>query len=104
MNPRKIKVPIARGSLPMKLIRKAVKKVLDKTKAAVDPVNHPKHYQGNKLEVIDIIEDFNLDFCLGNAVKYILRAGKKSDAPNRAELDLKKAAWYVNRAIDNIKE
>lgn len=56
-------------------------------------VNHPEHYQGNTLEVIDIIEDFNLNFCLGNAIKYILRAGKKE---NRLE-DLKKAIWYLER-------
>lgn len=56
-------------------------------------VNHPPHYQGSKMEVIDIIEDFNLDFCLGNAVKYILRAGKKGD---RLE-DLNKAIWYLER-------
>ena len=60
-------------------------------------INHPSHYQGNKIEVIDIIEDFNLNFSLGNAVKYILRAGKKSD---RKE-DLMKAVWYIQREINN---
>lgn len=61
------------------------------------PVNHPKHYQSAKYEVIDIIEDFELDFCLGNAVKYILRAGKKGD---RTE-DLRKAIWYITRKIND---
>lgn len=61
------------------------------------PINHPKHYQGAKYEVIDIIEDFNLNFCLGNAIKYILRAGKKGD---RVE-DLRKAIWYLTREINN---
>lgn len=56
-------------------------------------VNHPSHYQGNKFEVIDIIEDYNLDFCLGNAVKYILRAGKKDDIIQ----DINKAIWYLER-------
>ena len=58
-----------------------------------DMVNQPPHYKGNKFECIDIIEDFGLGFCLGNAVKYILRAGKKGD---RLE-DLRKAIWYLER-------
>ncbi len=60
-------------------------------------VNHPDHYQGNKLEVIDIIEDYELNFTLGSAVKYILRAGKKDDK----NTDLKKAIWMVEREIEN---
>lgn len=58
-------------------------------------VNHPKHYQGNKFEVIDIIEDFDLNFSLGSAIKYILRAGKK-DERNQ---DLEKAIWYLQREL-----
>ena len=60
-------------------------------------VNHPKHYQGNKYEVIDIIEDFNLNFSLGSAIKYILRAGKKDDRNQ----DLEKAIWYLKRELEN---
>lgn len=59
-------------------------------------VNHPSHYQGNNLEVIDIIEDYNLGFSLGNAIKYILRADKKG----ARKQDLKKAIWYIQREID----
>jgi len=62
-------------------------------------VNHPDHYQGNKFEVIDIIEDFGLGFHLGNVVKYVLRAGKK-DATLQ---ELEKAKWYLDRYIQNIK-
>lgn len=62
-----------------------------------EKVNHPSHYQGNTFEVIDIIEDFNLGFCLGNAIKYILRAGKKGD---RME-DLRKAIWYIEREMSD---
>lgn len=58
-----------------------------------DMVNQPPHYKGNKYECIDIIEDFSLGFHLGNAVKYILRAGKKG---NRVE-DIRKAIWYLER-------
>lgn len=60
-------------------------------------VNHPDHYQGNKFEVIDIIEDYELNFTLGSAVKYILRAGKKDDK----NIDLKKAIWMLEREIEN---
>ena len=42
-----------------------------------DNVNHPQHYNVGKIEAIDVIEDWNLSFHLGNAVKYIARAGHK---------------------------
>lgn len=42
-----------------------------------DPVDRPAHYTDGKIEVIDFIEDKKLGFSLGNAVKYIARAGKK---------------------------
>jgi hypothetical protein len=62
-----------------------------------ETVNHPAHYggEGNPYEAIKVIEAWELGFNLGNAVKYISRAGKKGD---RLE-DLKKAAWYLNREI-----
>lgn len=60
-----------------------------------ESINHPSHYQGNSIEVIDIIEDFGLNFHLGNAIKYILRADKKG---NREE-DLSKAIWYIEREL-----
>lgn len=62
-----------------------------------EKVNHPSHYQGHKFEVIDIIEDFDLGFNLGNAIKYILRAGKKGLVIE----DLKKAIWYLQREINH---
>jgi len=61
-------------------------------------VNHPDHYNKGKIEVIDFIIDQNLDFCLGNVVKYISRAGSKD--PSTELQDLKKAAWYLNRKIE----
>ena len=60
-----------------------------------EAVNHPSHYQGNGIEVIDIIDSFELNFALGNAIKYILRADKKG---NRKQ-DLEKARWYLNKEI-----
>lgn len=62
-----------------------------------DSVNHPQHYTDGKIEVIEYIEDKKLDFCLGNAVKYISRAGKKDK--NKFVEDLKKAIWYIERRI-----
>lgn len=63
-----------------------------------EQVEHPTHYQSGKIEVIDIIDEFNLDFSLGNAVKYILRCGKKDDDIT----ELKKAMWYLKHKIELI--
>lgn len=62
-----------------------------------DPVNHPSHYTDGKIEVIDFIDDKKLSFCLGNAVKYISRAGKKD--PEKTIEDLEKAIWYIRHEI-----
>lgn len=59
-------------------------------------VNHPNHYQGKTFEVIDIIEDYELNFNLGNAIKYILRCDKKE---NKIQ-DIEKAIWYLQREIN----
>ena len=61
-----------------------------------DAVDHPSHYCGKKYEVIDLIDDFGLNFNKGNALKYLLRAGHKDDYVQ----DLKKAIWYLNREIE----
>lgn len=68
-----------------------------------EAVNHPDHYggEGNVYEAIKVIEAWDLGFCLGNAVKYIARAGHKS-ADTLVE-DLEKAAWYLQRAITQAK-
>ena len=63
-------------------------------------VNHPKHYTAGKYEVIDVIEDWNLGFNLGNVIKYIARAEHKD---NKLE-DLKKAKWYLEREIQNLEK
>lgn len=74
----------------------------------VDNVNHPSHYTDGKIEVIDYIEDKQLGFCLGNAVKYISRAGKKksgSMSDKEKEInDLRKALWYIERRIKELEE
>lgn len=67
-------------------------------------VHHPAHYGGadNPYEAIKVIEAWGLGFCLGNAVKYISRAGKKDSA--KTIEDLKKSAWYLNREIETLEK
>ncbi len=69
-----------------------------------DMVNNPSHYGGkdNVYEVIKIIEHYNLDFHIGNLVKYVIRAGKKN--PEKELEDLKKARFYLDRKIDNLEK
>ena len=65
-----------------------------------DLVNHPPHYKSpGGIEAIDVIESFGLGYHLGNAVKYILRAGKKGEAAE----DLEKCIWYLRRELQRRK-
>lgn len=68
-----------------------------------DLIDHPPHYNQGKIEVIDFIEDQGLShgFCLGNAIKYITRAGAKDGVD--PVVDLEKAVWYLKREIEIIK-
>ena len=80
-------------------LKNAVENDVEKCKS--ESVNHPAHYGGDTLyEAIKVIEAWELGFCLGNAVKYISRAGKK-DKTKEIE-DLKKAVWYINRHIEKL--
>ena len=65
-----------------------------------DLVNHPPHYTGHPsgVECIDIVEHMN--FNRGNAIKYIWRAGQKSDELE----DLRKARWYLDREIQRMEK
>lgn len=65
-----------------------------------ETVDHPAHYGGadNPYEAIKIIDHYKLGFGLGNAVKYILRAGRKPDTDYIE--DLKKARWYLDHEIE----
>jgi hypothetical protein len=65
-----------------------------------DAINHPTHYKTGGIETIDFIEAKNLNYHLGNVVKYITRADHKGE---RLE-DLKKAQWYLNREIENLSK
>lgn len=68
-----------------------------------DNVNHPLHYGGadNPYESIKVVEAWGLDFCLGNVIKYVSRAGRKDGATTLE--DLKKARWYLDREIQNLE-
>lgn len=83
-------------------------KIVENT-SEFDSVNKPKHYaEGRKYEPIDVIEDWNLGFCTGNALKYISRSGRKTSgtlsSKDKEIEDLKKAIWYINRRIKEINE
>ncbi|HEX9844157.1 MAG TPA: DUF3310 domain-containing protein [bacterium] len=66
-----------------------------------DAVHHPAHYGGadNPYEAIKVIEAWGLGFHLGNALKYLARAGKKGNALE----DLRKARWYLDRQITRME-
>ena len=62
-------------------------------------VNHPKHYRPGRFEAIKVIEAWNLNFHLGNAVKYICRTAESIEIT-----DLEKARWYIDREIKRRNE
>ncbi len=73
-------------------------------KGKAEAINHPAHYGGkdNPYEAIKVIEAWELDFCTGNTVKYISRAGKKD--PSKRIEDLKKGRWYLDRLIQRLEQ
>lgn len=68
-----------------------------------DNVNHPSHYTDGGVEPIDLIDAKELNFNLGNVIKYVARCGRKKTKNMSAEAkaleDLKKAKWYLEREI-----
>ena len=69
---------------------------------SIDMVNHPAYYVGSgKIETIDFIESHELNFSLGNVVKYVARAGKKATC-SKIE-DLEKAKWYLDHELNRVK-
>ena len=69
--------------------------------ADLEAINHPAHYGGDTVyEAVKVIEAWGLGFHLGNCVKYIARAGRKT--PDAIQ-DLEKAAWYLNREVQRLK-
>lgn len=64
-----------------------------------EQVNHPQHYNAGKIEAIDVIEDWKLNFSLGCVIKYLCRAEYKDSTIQ----DLEKASWCLNREIQRRK-
>jgi len=100
---KKFKVALSYAYILMSKAR-AIKKKADEVVAEVshpvhtgDLVNHPPHYKVGGIETIDFIEAKQLDYHLGNVVKYITRSNYKGSKLD----DLKKAQWYLNRAVEN---
>ena len=81
-------------------------KILNSTTKPAEKTNsgeldHPSYYNNGKIEVIDFILDQKLDFCLGNVIKYVCRAGSK---PGASEADdLRKAMHYLMRKIEEVE-
>lgn len=84
------------GEEIIKKVAKAMSKGMTREASSVD---HPNHYNKGKFEVIEVIEDWDLNFHLGNTIKYIARAKHKG----RELEDLEKAMWYLNREIERVK-
>ena len=91
-----------------KIIKKfEIKPSLDITKEKIlvgenkckEKINNPPHYEAKGIKVIDVIEAFDLNFHLGNVLKYILRAGRKTE---EIQEDIKKAKWYLDRYLQLI--
>lgn len=65
-----------------------------------EKVHHPSHYNKGKIEVIDAIEDWDLNFSEGNVIKYVARHRFKGEPLE----DLRKAEWYIQRLIRNLEK
>lgn len=72
-----------------------------KTPTKHDPVERPAHYNKGGFELTDIIIAWGLNWCRGNVLKYVLRAGKKTGDELQ---DLEKSRWYLDREIQRLKE
>ena len=82
------------------LIERANKYLMEVNKTIpTDNVNNPSHYNTGTIEVITVIEDWKLNFNLGNAIKYIGRCEHKENKKQ----DLEKAKWYIEREIRKCK-
>lgn len=98
-------------SLPSKkkeendVLDNALGELMERIRTNTESVSHPAHYGGadNVYEAIKVIEAQGIgnEFCLGNCLKYLLRAGKKTESPLE---DYKKAKWYLERLITNIED
>ena len=72
------------------------------TDKTIEQAVRPDYYKFNKYEVVDVIQDWDLNFCLGNVIKYVARAGKKDG--NSPLQDLEKARQYLSFEIEEVKK
>jgi hypothetical protein len=84
------------GTLAMSISSQPTTITLGAVQEPIDMVNHPPHYKTGGIDTIDFIEAKELNYRLGNVIKYITRADRKG---SRQE-DLKKALWYLQREIE----
>ncbi len=82
--------------VPTRSVRDLGNEMKKRGRKVSDKINHPDHYTAGKIEVYDFIEAWNLDFSIGNVVKYVARAPYKGTKLD----DLKKAKWYLEKAIE----
>lgn len=95
-----VKKSIDLGMIILKVLEEHQKEFKKSKNDVTDNINHPSYYNSGNIEVIDYIQDKKLGFCLGNAIKYISRAGLKNK-DTKVE-DLKKAVWYIEREIESL--
>lgn len=88
----------AKDALAERLMDTVNPETITMEEPASDPVNHPAHYKVGGIETIDFIEAKQLNYNMGNAVKYISRADHKGNKKQ----DLEKAVWYLNREIGRL--
>ena len=70
-------------------------------KTSKDIIFNPPHYtSGRKIQPIDVIEDWKMNYHISTAIAYLSRAGRKSKDEIQ---DLEKASWYINRRIDMLE-
>lgn len=91
-------IPVYKDSVTNVTSTKLKELTIEMIEHPSDSVNNPAHYTDGGIETIDYIEAKGLGYHLGNAVKYISRAGKKGT--NQGLEDLRKAQWYLARAIE----
>lgn len=91
-----------KGSVGPHELRQGVLENVGSTQLTMSTVDHPKHYNEHPsgVECITVVEHFN--FNLGNAIKYIWRAGLKQGTSDLE--DLRKAAWYINREVARLEK
>ena len=92
-----LKAAFEKPAVFLESIAETREKIRDQTeRELLDLVNSPPHYRSGGIETIDFIEAKDLNYRLGNVVKYVSRAGRKQTDPVQ---DLEKAAWYLQREI-----